>query len=93
MPALPLQIVSGQLVGTLFDLESSTKLLKELQEQTQGKQGEMAACTGSFLHCMCSDHTLMHWAKPPTAARSQEPAVSLSQPQKVPDDGCTSTIR
>ena len=45
MPALPLQIVSGQLVGTLFDLESSTKLLKELQEQKQGKQGEMAACT------------------------------------------------
>ena len=44
MPALALQIVSGQLVGTLFDLESSTKLLKELQEQKQGKQGEMAAC-------------------------------------------------
>lgn len=48
MPALPLQIVSGQLVGTLFDLESSTKLLKELREQKQGKQGEMAAYIGLF---------------------------------------------
>ena len=57
-----MQIVSGQLVGTLFDLESSTKLLKELQEQKQGKQGEVAARTGLSLDCMCPDHTFMHWA-------------------------------
>ncbi len=57
VPALPLQIVSGQLVGTLFDLESSTKLLKELREQKQGKQGEMAAYIGLFFDFVLTKHS------------------------------------